>query len=86
MLEAIHSFAAIVIGPGSFYTSLMPILVVRGVAEALRIASGPLVLATNILTEGRGMKGFTAGEAVRRVSEAIGRPVCRYCERYCTFQ
>jgi uncharacterized cofD-like protein len=75
VLEAIHSFAAIVIGPGSFYTSLMPILVVRGVAEALRIASGPLVLATNILTEGRGMKGFTAGEAVRRVSEAIGRPV-----------
>ena len=73
--DAIQSFDAVVIGPGSFYTSLMPILLVRGVAEALRVASGPLVLVTNILTEGRGMKGFTAGEAVRRVGEAVGRPV-----------
>ena len=73
--DAIQSFDAIVIGPGSFYTSLMPILLVRGIAEALRVASGPLVLVTNILTEGRGMKSFTAGEAARRVGEAIGRPV-----------
>ena len=73
--DAIQLFDATVIGPGSFYTSLMPILLVRGIAEALRVASGPLVLVTNILTEGRGMKGFTAGEAVRRVGGAIGRPV-----------
>ena len=77
--EAIRSFDAIVIGPGSFYTSLMPILLVRGVADAMRTASGPLVLVTNILTEGHGMHGFTAGEAVRRVSDAIGRR--RHCER-----
>ena len=73
--DAIQLFDATVIGPGSFYTSLMPILLVRGIAEELRVASGPLVLVTNILTEGRGMKGFTAGEAVCRVGEAIGRPV-----------
>jgi len=73
--DAIQLFDATVIGPGSFYTSLMPILLVRGIAEELRVASGPLVLVTNILTEGRGMKGFTAGEAVRRVGGAIGRPV-----------
>ena len=73
--EAIRAFDAIVIGPGSFYTSLMPILLVRGVAEAVRITSGPIILVTNILTEGRGMHGFSVGEAVRRVSDAIGRPV-----------
>ena len=28
-----------------------------------------------VTQEGRGMQGFSAGEAVRRVSEAIGRPV-----------
>lgn len=73
--EAIRSFDAVVIGPGSFYTSLIPILLARGVADAVRTASGPLLLVTNILTEGRGMHGFTAGEAVQRVSDAIGRPV-----------
>src|SRR4029453_6290131 len=34
--SAIESFDAIVIGPGSFYTSLMPIFLVRGAAEAVQ--------------------------------------------------
>ena len=34
---------------------------------------GPIVLVANLLTEGRGMAGFTAAEAVRRISAAIGR-------------
>ena len=62
------------IGPGSFYTSLMPILLVKGMADELRRIEGPVVLVTNLLTEGRGMRGFSAGEAVRRVSDAIGYP------------
>ena len=33
--KAIAEFDAVIIGPGSFYTSLMPIFLVRGVAEAL---------------------------------------------------
>ena len=73
--DAIQTFDAVIIGPGSFFTSLMPILLVKGLAEALRAVDGPIVLVANILTEGRGMKGFTAGDAVRHVSNAIGRPV-----------
>jgi 2-phospho-L-lactate transferase/gluconeogenesis factor (CofD/UPF0052 family) len=36
---------------------------------------GPVILIANLLTEGRGMAGFTAADAVRWVSHAIGRPV-----------
>ena len=73
--EAIGSFDAVVIGPGSFYTSLMPPLLVRGVAEAIAKVNGPVILIANLLTEGRGMTDFTAGEAVQQVSETIGRNV-----------
>ncbi len=73
--EAIRGFQAVVIGPGSFYTSLMPIFQVRGVKEALADVPGPIVLVSNLLTEGRGMRSFTAADAVRWTSEAIGRPV-----------
>ena len=73
--EAIRTFDAVIIGPGSFFTSLMPILSVGGVAEALRAVKGPLVFVANILTEGRGMRGFTAADAVRHVSDKVGRPV-----------
>jgi uncharacterized cofD-like protein len=72
---AIEALDAVVIGPGSFYTSLMPILLVRGAPEAIRRVPGPIVLVTNLLTEGRGMWGFTAGEAVRRMGDMLGRPV-----------
>ena len=72
---AIREFDAAIVGPGSFYTSLMPIFLAQGTCEALGAVRGPIVLVANLLTEGRGMKGFTAGEAVRRMSAAIGRQI-----------
>jgi uncharacterized cofD-like protein len=73
--DAIRRFDAVIIGPGSFFTSLMPPLLVRGVREALADMRGPIILISNLLTEGRGMAGFTAAEAARWVSRAIDRPV-----------
>ena len=73
--EAIPAFDAVVIGPGSFFTSLMPILLVGGTAAAVQRVNGPVLLVANLLTEGRGMATFTAADAVRRIGEALGRPV-----------
>jgi hypothetical protein len=36
---------------------------------------GPMILIANLLTEGGGMSGFTAADAVRWVSSALHRPV-----------
>jgi uncharacterized cofD-like protein len=71
----IPAFDAVVIGPGSFYTSLMPIFLVKGSPEAVQKVKGPVILVGNLLTEGSGMSGFSAGEAVRQISAAIGRAV-----------
>jgi uncharacterized cofD-like protein len=73
--KAVTQFDAAIIGPGSFYTSLMPIFLVRGVPEALSEMKGPVILITNLLTEGRGMFGFTAGDAVNRIEDAIHRKI-----------
>ena len=73
--DAIRSLDAVVIGPGSFYTSLLPIFLVDGCREALAEMRGPVIYVANLLTEGRGMASFTAADAVKRMSEAIGRPV-----------
>jgi len=73
--QAIARFDAAVIGPGSFYTSLMPIFLVTGAPDAVRDVRGPIVLVTNLLTEGAGMTGFTAGDAVRALGDTIGRPI-----------
>jgi uncharacterized cofD-like protein len=73
--KAIGGFDAAVIGPGSFFTSLMPTLLVHGVADRLRGVEGPIILVTNLLTEGHGMSGFTAADAVAWVGRTINRPV-----------
>ncbi len=71
----IPRFEAAIIGPGSFYTSLRPIFLVKGAPEAIQQVNGPVILVTNLLTEGRGMSNFTAADAVREMSAAIGRPI-----------
>jgi uncharacterized cofD-like protein len=73
--DAIPEFDAVIIGPGSFYTSLMPIFLVRGMQDALAEVKGPVILVANLLTEGRGMTGFTVADAVCRINAAIGRNV-----------
>jgi uncharacterized cofD-like protein len=73
--DAIAEFDAVIIGPGSFFTSLMPTLLVDGVADALSRVRGPIIVVANLLTEGRGMQAFSAAEAVNWVSRTIGRDV-----------
>lgn len=73
--DAIRRVEGIVIAPGSFFTSLLPIFLVNGCREALATVKGPVILIANLLTEGRGMEGFTATEAVVRIERAIGRPI-----------
>jgi uncharacterized cofD-like protein len=73
--DVIRSLDAIVIGPGSFYTSLLPIFLAEGCQEAMAAVRGPVVYIANLLTEGLGMEGFTAADAVARLSAAIGRRI-----------
>ncbi len=73
--DMIASLHAVVIGPGSFYTSLLPIFTVQGCREALSRVQGPIVYVANLMTEGRGMQAFTVAHAVAQLEAAIGRPV-----------
>jgi uncharacterized cofD-like protein len=73
--EAIVDLDAIIIGPGSFYTSLMPTCLVQGVREAVGRVRGPVIYIANLLTEGGGMGAFTAAQGAQLIARQIGRPV-----------
>lgn len=47
-VEAIHEADLILIGPGSFYTSLMPVLLLPDMAQALRRTPAPMVFIGNL--------------------------------------
>jgi uncharacterized cofD-like protein len=51
VLLAIAHADAIVLGPGSLYTSLIPNLLVTGVGEAIRKSSAPKIYVCNVMTQ-----------------------------------
>src|SRR6478735_11244682 len=61
-IAAIGSAELIVVGPGSLYTSLLPSLVVPGVAEALAAAPAKRVFVCNVATQPGETEGYTLSE------------------------
>ncbi len=74
-LQAIAEADAIVIGPGSHYTSTMPVLLVPGMIDAIRRAKGRLILNVNLVTSPNHTEGWTATRFVREVEVALDRTV-----------
>ena len=72
---AIKSADLVVLGPGDVYTSVIPVLLVRGVAEALRETRARLVYVCNTMTKPGETDGFTATQFVTTVEGALGRSV-----------
>ncbi|WP_274628973.1 gluconeogenesis factor YvcK family protein [Arvimicrobium flavum] len=72
-LEAVANADAIVFGPGSFYTSILPHLHVEGVAEAIRQNSAaPKIFVGNIL-ECEETSGMTLGDQVEVLEATAAR-------------
>ena len=64
-IEAIESADAVVLGPGSLYTSVMPNLLVQGIPEAIVRSRGVKVYVCNIMTQPGETDGMSASEHVR---------------------
>jgi uncharacterized cofD-like protein len=72
VLEALAQADLILLGPGSLFTSVLPNLLVPGIAEALRRASAPVVYIVNVMTQPGETDGFRASDHVRTVVEHLG--------------
>lgn len=70
-LRAIASADVIVIGPGDLYTSLIPVLLVRGIARALSLTRGVIVYVMNLATKYGQTDGYTASRFYRSIQTAI---------------
>lgn len=77
-LEAIHDADLIVIGPGSVYTSIIPNLLVPGIADALRNSPAKKVYVCNVMTQPGESDKFTASEHVTAVQINVHRRVFDY--------
>jgi uncharacterized cofD-like protein len=72
-LEAIRTSDAVVLAPGDVFTSLVPNLLVEGVAEAIRASRGRLVMVVNLMTKSGETDGWSARRHVEELSRRAGR-------------
>ena len=72
-VERILHSDMVVIGPGDLYTSIIPLFLVDGIAEALQNTSAKLVYVVNLMTKSGQTATYTAFDHVRDLERYIGR-------------
>jgi len=71
-LQAIEQADAVLLGPGSLYTSILPNLLVPGVFAAISRSEAPKLYICNIMTQPGETDGFTASRHVRVMYDHVG--------------
>lgn len=77
-LEAICSAEAIIFGPGSLYTSILPNLLVEGIAEAVRSSKAVKIYICNVMTQPGETDGYTASMHAKAILDHAGAGVIDY--------
>ncbi len=74
-LDAISRADLITIGPGSLFTSLIPNLLVHGIAEAIAQSPARKVYICNLMTQANESLGRSAADHIRALTEHAGRKI-----------
>jgi uncharacterized cofD-like protein len=77
-LAAIASADMITIGPGSLFTSLIPNLLVRGIAQAIVESPATKVYICNLMTQANESLGLTAGDHLRALNRHAQKQIFDY--------
>ena len=72
VLEAIEAADAVVLAPGSLFTSTIAALLGAGVREALRRTPAPVIYVSNVMTQPGETTGFTVADHLRAIAEHVG--------------
>ncbi len=71
VLSAIAAADLIILGPGSLYTSLIPNLLVDGIAAAIERSGAEKILIGNLMTQPGETDGFTLSDHLRVLGEYV---------------
>jgi uncharacterized cofD-like protein len=72
VMEAFAEADLILLGPGSLYTSIIPNLLVPGVAKAIAKSRAPRVYIANLMTQPGETSGLTLADHVRAIHQHTG--------------
>jgi uncharacterized cofD-like protein len=73
--KALERADKVVIGPGDLFTSVIPCLLVDGIADAIRSCDGEVIYVCNVMTKHGETGGYRASDFVRQLHLYLGRRV-----------
>ncbi len=79
VIEAIEEADAIVIGPGSLYTNVIPNLLIKGIARAIKESKAIKVYVSNIMTEMGQTDEYTLSDHIKAINDYVGEGIIDYC-------
>lgn len=71
-VAAIQAAKAIIIGPGDFYSSLIPNLLVKGIVDAIQHSSAKKIFVTNLMAKKGHTEGFSADDFAQTIERYLG--------------
>ncbi len=71
VLEAIAQADLIIMGPGDIYTSIIPCLLVEGIAQAIQASKAKTIYFCNRFTKHGQTNGFTAGDHLLAIEQYL---------------
>jgi uncharacterized cofD-like protein len=79
VIHAIQQADTIIFAPGSLYTSILPNLLVAGVADAVRASRAVKIFVCNLMTQPGETDGYAASDHVRALEGYLGRGIVQFC-------
>ncbi len=79
VLERIEDADAILLGPGSLYTSIIPNLLVEGVADAIRKSPAAKIYVANVMGQPGETEGYTVFDHIEAIQKHAGEGLISHC-------
>jgi len=77
-IDALREADAILIGPGSLYTSIVPNLLVPGIAQTIRESQAVKIFICNVMTQPGETDGFKVSDHLRAIRDHVNHPLFHY--------
>ncbi|MCX5711666.1 MAG: YvcK family protein [Candidatus Omnitrophica bacterium] len=78
-LKAIEEAQIIILGPGSLYTSILPNLLIKDIANAVIASSAVKVYVCNVMTQPGETDGYSASEHIKALIAHTNQHILDYC-------
>lgn len=79
VLEVINEADAIIIGPGSLYTNVIPNLLIKNVAKTIKESKAIKIYVNNIMTEQGQTDNYSISDHIQAIIDHAGEGIIDYC-------